>query len=287
MGFAGALVAVSVVIAVGYVWVNSLVDAEVITEPRLPDPQGSPDRRTGPTSMFAAPPGPGASWQIQLDGGVPLATGAQIVEVDWQVPAHQVTQLNEAGAYTVCYFSAGSWEDWRPDASDYPESVLGEQLDDWPGERYVDLRDLAALGPLWAARLDACAAAGFDAVDPDNMDAYSNPSGFGLTEDDSAGAFVWLSEQAHARGLAIALKNSPEIADRVLGAADLAVVEECLTHDFCDAFVGFVEAGKPVLLVEYIEDGASLSTMCAPARELGLSLLVHRLALDGEGEACP
>ena len=43
-------------------------------------------------------------------------------------------------------------------------------------------------------RLDLAAAKGCDAVDPDNVDGYANPTGFDLTGDDQLAFNRWLAE---------------------------------------------------------------------------------------------
>jgi hypothetical protein len=236
---------------------------------------------------FDHPPPPGAPWQIQLDGGVPDDPDAQIVTVDWEVSAADVARLHADGAYVVCYVSVGTVESYRPDTGDFPALLIGATLPDWPDERYLDIHDLDALGPLWAARLDACADKGFDAVDPDNIDSYENDSGFPLTEDDAIAAMLWLADAAHELGLAIGQKNAPELTPRLVDALDFAVTEECLTQGWCDEMAPYVEAGKPVLAIEYIEDGATLDRWCREAGALGLSLLVSTLDLAGDGVRCP
>jgi hypothetical protein len=45
-----------------------------------------------------------------------------------------VAQLHAAGAHVVCYLSAGSWEDWRPDRQRYPAGVIGKAYDGWVRE---------------------------------------------------------------------------------------------------------------------------------------------------------
>jgi len=235
---------------------------------------------------FATPPGPGAPFQIQLDGGVPDDPGAAIVIVDGSVPADAVAALHASGTYVVCYLSIGTWEDWRPDANAFPAAVLGASLDDWPDERNVDLRALDVLGPIWAARLDACAAKGFDAVDPDNIDSFENDSGFPLTADDAVAAWEWVAREAHARGLAVGQKNAPSLTPRLVGLADFAVTEQCLEQGWCDDVGAYVAAGKPVLAIEYVEDGATLGRWCEAAGVARLSLLVTTLDLPGTGARC-
>ena len=227
---------------------------------------------------------PGMSWQYRLDGGIP--SPADVVIVDLDVSADDVVDLVDAGAYPVCYLSLGTVEDWRDDASGFPDHVVGNPLPDWEGERYLDLRAIDDLAPIWEARLDECAAKGFRGIDPDNIDAYSNDSGFPLTESDALEALQWLADQAHERGLTIGLKNAPELVPAAVTFVDFAVVEQCATYRFCREFDPFVDAGKPVFDVEYREDGATLDSVCPIGRAHGISMVLANLDLDGDGDDC-
>ena len=64
----------------------------------------------------------------------------------------------------------------------FPSAVLGAEVEGWPGERWLDIRRLDVLGPILKRRLDLCRRKGFDGVEPDNVDAYANDSGFPLSE---------------------------------------------------------------------------------------------------------
>lgn len=44
-------------------------------------------------------------------------------------------------------FSAGTKEDWRSDADDFPEEALGLPLEDWDGEVWIDISNEVTLGP--------------------------------------------------------------------------------------------------------------------------------------------
>jgi hypothetical protein len=63
--------------------------------------------------------------------------------------ADLIAQLHAQGKKVICYYrfvlkreellrgifcSSGTYEDWRPDASSFPASVLGAGVDGWPGE---------------------------------------------------------------------------------------------------------------------------------------------------------
>jgi hypothetical protein len=45
------------------------------------------------------------------------------------------------GRKVICYFSAGSYENWRSDKNDFPSDVLGNKLEHWEGEKWLDIRD--------------------------------------------------------------------------------------------------------------------------------------------------
>ena len=73
---------------------------------------------------------------------------------------------------------------WRPDAARFPAEVVGTELDGWKGERWLDVRRLDVLQPILAERFDMCRRKGFDGVEADNVDGYTQDSGFPLTADD-------------------------------------------------------------------------------------------------------
>ncbi|MCJ7827152.1 MAG: endo alpha-1,4 polygalactosaminidase, partial [Demequinaceae bacterium] len=100
-------------------------------------------------------------------------------------------------------------------------------------------------------------------------------------------AMMLLADAAHERGMAIGQKNAPGLTARLVGTLDFAVTEECLTQGWCDEVTAYVDAGKPVLAIEYVEDGATLDRWCGEAEALGLSLLVTSLDLPGDGIRCP
>ena len=121
-------------------------------------------------------------WQYQLQGKVDLSVPATVYDIDGaDNSAATVRAIHDQGARAVCYFSAGSYENWRDDKGRFPARVLGKPLDNWPGERWLDIRERDALIPIMRDRMRMCADKGFDAVEPDNVDGYQNDSGFPLT----------------------------------------------------------------------------------------------------------
>ncbi len=40
-----------------------------------------------------------------------------------------IEALHQRGVFVMCYFSAGSYEDWRPDSSRFLSEVLGKEME--------------------------------------------------------------------------------------------------------------------------------------------------------------
>ncbi len=188
-----------------------------------------------------------------------------------------MADLHARGVFVMCYFSAGTWEAWRPDAALFPFEVLGKELADWPDERWLDVRRLDLLQPLMTQRLELARQKGCDGVDPDNVDGYLNATGFPLTAEDQLAYNRWLAEAAHARGLSIGLKNDLEQIPDLLPWFDWALNESCFFYDECELLLPFVEAGKPVFVIEY---AVAPEVFCPQALAWDMNALYKRRALD-------
>lgn len=202
----------------------------------------------------------------------------------FDVDASVVDELHGAGRQVVCCLNAGAYEQWRPDASQYPTEVVGEPLADWPGEAWLDIRQLDQLEPIIAARLDLGREKGFDAVEPDNVDGYSHETGFPLTADDQLRFNRRLAEMAHERSLEVALKNDLDQVDELVSDFDFAVNESCVEEDECELLEPFVSDGKMVLHVEY---DLSIEEFCPVTAALGFSSIRKPLDLMSPVEPCP
>ncbi len=218
-----------------------------------------------------------------------VVTDAQAVDLDlFEAKRSTVLALKGQGKHVICYMSAGSWEDWRSDASKFPRRVIGKPLDDWEGESYLDIRALNVIGPIMIARLKQCRDKGFDAVDPDNVDAYEigRKTGFPLTRADAIRYMRFLAREAHRLGLAIGLKNATSIADDVLDVMDFAVTEDCFDQGWCRHSKNFIDANKPVFAIEYTDNGIGFPAFCRQASRLGLSPLLKRRNLNEWERRC-
>lgn len=250
--------------------------APMAAAPDLPDGSGT---RWQPPPRF--------SWQWQLTGEFDASIAAEVYDLDlFESDARQIAALRAAGKHTICYLSAGSFEDWRPDAGQFPASVLGINYEGWPGERWLDIRRIDQLAGVLTARLDLCKHKGFDAVEPDNIDGYTNETGFALTPADQLAFNRWLAAEAHARGLSIGLKNDPDQAAELADDFDWALTEDCFVEGWCAEMLPFAQRGKPVLMAEYTDTGVELAALCAEASRLGYNAILKDRELDAAIEIC-
>jgi hypothetical protein len=223
------------------------------------------------------------SWQWQLTTPVDQSVNAQMFDIDlFDNSASVVASLHAKNKKVTCYISAGTWENWRPDASKFPASVKGAG-NGWPGEKWLDIRRIDILGPIMQARLDLCASKGFEAVEPDNVDGYSNDTGFNLRASDQIKYNQFLANEAHKRGLFVFLKNDIEQVDQLLPYFDGALNEECFRYHECDALRHFIAAGKPVMQVEYKK---LTSSFCPQANSYNFNSMRKHLSLDAYREPC-
>ncbi|MFC7304354.1 endo alpha-1,4 polygalactosaminidase [Streptomyces monticola] len=237
-------------------------------------PEPAPDERPSPAVRWR--PAPGTAWQWQLDGRVDPVVDVPVYDIDgFENDAAAVRGLHRQGRKVICYINAGAWESFRPDQRDFPASVRGRE-NGWAGERWLDIRQLDILRPLMARRFDMCRDRGFDAVEPDLMDAYLNDTGFPLTARHQLAYNRMLAALAHARGMSVGLKNDLPQVPQLVDDFDFAVNEECAQYGECERLKPFVAAGKAVLHVEYALEP---SVFCARTGRLGLSSMRKRLDL--------
>jgi hypothetical protein len=229
-------------------------------------------------------PGPRTTWQWQLTTPVDQSVDAQMFDIDlFDNAASVVAALHARGRHVVCYLDAGTLEPGRPDSGAFPASVVGKELPDWPGEHWLDVRRLDVLGPILERRLDLCKEKGFDAVEPDNVDAYANDSGFALTGDDQLRFNRFLARAAHARGLSVGLKNDLDQVQSLEPDFDWALNEQCFQYHECDRLRPFVSAGKAVFVAEY---ELATTDFCPQANAGGFMAMRKRLDLDAARETC-
>jgi hypothetical protein len=225
-----------------------------------------------------------ATWQWQLQGTINTSYAAEIYDFDlFEAPDAVIAGLRSRGVTVLCYFSAGSAERRAPDYSRFPTGALGRQLEGYPNERWLDIRRRDVFD-IMTARLDLAVQRRCDGVEPDNVTAYDNETGFSIAARDQLAFNRNLANEAHRRGLFIALKNDGDQAAELVDYFDLELNEECHEYDECDTLRTFTDHGKPILNAEYAPDLAAANnrarTVCPRARSAQIRTLILHVDLD-------
>jgi hypothetical protein len=237
-------------------------------------------------------PAQAESFAWQLQGRIAPATKrAAAIDLDlFDVPEKTIAELRDAGRYVICYVSVGSWESWRPDKNDFPEAAIGNPYFGWKGERWLDISKLDLVGPPLAARLDLARDKGCDAIEPDNLDGWQyrerGGTGFDLTKQHAVALIRWLVAEGHARGLAVGLKNVPELVRSVGLKTDFAITEDCAEWRFCGDYRPMLDKGLAVFHVHYTDTEVDFGEICRKADPRETHILKKR-SLKAWVRHCP
>lgn len=207
--------------------------------------------------------------------------GPVVYDIDGEnSTAADVAAIHAAGAIAVCYVDVGSLEMGRSDYSQFPSSVVGPGVQGWAGENWlmVTAANQSVILPLMKARLmNWCHAKGFDAVEPDNLDAFNN--NVSVTETDNVNYDLAIAGLAHGMSMSIGVKNllpavTSSEASTILSTFNWVLAEQCYEYSECSSYTPFVSAGKAVWDVEYgrSPDCASAAQSHINAQERDLSL---------------
>lgn len=161
-----------------------------------------------------------------------------------------INKLHDNGKFVICYISAGTYEDWRSDTDSFKESVKGNNLSDWEGEKWVDIRDESVLD-IMKNRIKIAKDKKCDGIDFDNIDGYTNDTGFSITKDDQINFDIALAEYAHNLNLKTSLKNNLLLLNDLSSYYDFAVNEQCNQYNECDLYNDWLNSDKLVFNIEY------------------------------------
>lgn len=217
----------------------------------------SPSQPPAPAAAKAgAPPPTGVKWDYQIGGAYAPPAGVRIVSRDSSAsPA--------PGLYNICYINAfqaqpdatGWWQSNHPDLLLKTSSGAPVIDQNW-NEQLLDVSTDAkrtALAQIEGGWIASCAAKGFQAIEADNLDSYSRSQSL-LTADDDVAMATELARLAHAKGLAIAQKNTTEFLPRAHQVGfDFAVSEQCGKYGECGGYASTY--ADHVVDVEYDESG--------------------------------
>ncbi len=225
------------------------------------------------------------SWQWQLQGNIDTSYNAEVYDIDlFDTNATVIQSLKNNGKKVICYFSAGSYENWRSDKDKFPLSVLGNDMDGWTGEKWLDISN-DNIAHIMESRLDLAVQKGCDGVEPDNMDGYDNNTGFDLSANDQLAYNKFIANEARKRGLSVGLKNDLDQIIELEPYFDFSLNEQCHAYNRCDKMQPFIDNNKPVFNAEYSQkyvdnNSGARDKMCADSIALKFKTLVLPLELD-------
>jgi len=227
--------------------------------------------------------GKATTWTWQLKGTINTGYNVDVYDVDlFDTNSSQITSLKGAGRKVICYFSAGSSENWRSDFSNFNTSDMGKNLSGWDGEKWLDIRSQNVLD-IMEARLDLAVAKGCDGVEPDNMDGYTQDSCFNISANDQLAYNRAIANRARQRGLSVGLKNDPDQVSSLVSYFDFSVSEQCYQYNECASYSPFIAANKPVFNAEYdttYRTNPERTSLCNSTNTLEIRTLVLALDLD-------
>ncbi len=277
----------------------------------------------GLPATAAAYPAPGSAniWDTDLfaDSNVPggIPTG----------PSPVVAAIHAAGHYSICYVEAGAYQIGFPDDSNFAPADYGAtgtsrhpvfnkqyRMQGYSNEYWFDLKGFVHyvagrpdtltgaarnIAAGLSRRFADCELEKQDAVEPDDLDGYTNKGatgvpggGWRMTQADSAGFERWLAYDIHSHGLAAFQKNDPANAPADVKLFDGMIIEECNYYDDPCAGPGgdatpYLKAGKPVLNAEYTQDGETTSRFCPADIKAGIvGALFNANLAGGTYEPC-
>lgn len=260
-------------------------DSEESGETSLPS--STPPSSPSSVSVWIPPPGTTFQWILE-EPPFNTSVDAQVYDIDlFHATKSLIDELHAKGKKVYCYVSVGSYEDWRPDKGSFPASLLGKDYVGWAGEKWLDIRKIDLLGPILQRRFNMCKEKGFDGLEPDNIDAYTNDSGFGLTYADQLNFNKWVAGEVHKLGLSIGLKNDPDQATDLEPYFDWALTEDCLVDGWCDKLQVFIVKNKAVFQTEYTDTGIDFNAACSYAKGKKYTAILKNRDLDAYLKTCP
>lgn len=230
-------------------------------------------------------PAAGISFDWDLDNISSTDTfSTAVVDVDaFTTSAETVARLHAAGKKVIAYISAGTLEDDRPDAALLPKEVIGKIYDEWPHEKWLDIRQVDELMPWLKQRIAMIVQKGFDGIEPDNLDGYTNEAGFAITLADVKKYADSLIALAHKNGLSIGQKNVAELTADYAGKFDWALTEDAFKQGWQNNMTPYIKLNKPVFVVEYTDVTTRQTfenTYCPEAHALGFTAILKKRDLS-------
>ena len=232
----------------------------------------------------------------KLPGGS-RAPSPAIFDIDGIInPRSTVTALHEQGKRVVCYVEVGAVGDYYSahqegiGTSYYQQlraaGLLGRKV---PGyaEYYLNIQSRATVSIIESMIAQQCSAKGFDAVETDIDEEYTDASGFPLTKAVEESYMTTLADDIHGLGLGWWIKNPDDTGDSyatdMYPLADAVLTEQCNQFSTCGSLSAYI-GHKAVFNAEYRAVPASF---CPKDGARGFNGAKFNRGLTGIRKPCP
>ena len=210
-------------------------------------------------------------------------------------PRSTVTALHARGKHVVCYVEVGAVGNYYSAQQEgigttyYQQlraaGVLGSKVPGYP-EYYLDIRSPATVSIIESMIAQQCAAKGFDAVETDIDEEYTDASGFPLTKAVEESYMTTLADDMHGLGLGWWIKNPDDTGDSyatdMYPLADAVLTEQCNQFSSCGSLSAYI-GNKAVFNAEY---HAAAESFCPKDLARGFNGAKFNLGLTGVRKPC-
>jgi len=231
----------------------------------------------------------------KLPNGQP-APAPVIYDLDGIInPASTVAELHMLGKHVVCYIEVGAAGNYYSAAEEGVSTTYFDQLNDAgefgkkvPGypEWYLNIQSPTTVSIIESMISRQCAAKGFDAVETDIDEEYTDDSGFPLTKAIEEQYMTTLANYMHSLGLGWWIKNPDDTGDSyatdMYPLADAVLTEQCNQYHSCGLLSAYV-GHKAVFNAEY---SLKRSKFCPNDDSLGFNGAKFNVALTGIRKPC-
>jgi len=210
-------------------------------------------------------------------------------------PRSTVTALHAQGKHVVCYVEVGAAGNYYSAGQEgvstsyyqqlHAAGVFGKKVPGYP-EYYLNIQSAMTVSIIESMIDKQCAAKGFDAVETDIDEEYTDASGFPLTKAIEESYMTTLANYMHGLGLGWWIKNPDDTGDSyatdMYPLADAVLTEQCNQFSTCGALAAYV-GHKAVFNAEY---RASPASFCPKDDLRGFNGAKFNLALTGVRKPC-
>lgn len=237
-------------------------------------------------------------WRLDKIQSNTTKVTAKTIDVDaFFTTKESIKKWQKEGRTVIAYISVATYESLRPDADEFPASIIGNIYPGFSNENFVDIREIDILKPIIRKRFDMIKEKGFDGIEPDNMDSYvrdvygsGDGTGFSLTIEDGKKYIDFIIKEAKDRNLSIGQKNAYELADDYVDRFDWALTEGIFHEGAQDRMRVYVENNKTVFATEYMDNMTKehfLTNVCPKAEQIGYVAILKDRNLTEYIVNCP